>query len=288
MVPAATLTYWEHELKLDASAAFDLYAGTSTGSIVAASLALGMSAAQVLALFQERTAIIFSREGLTFAEKALSFKGWAKPAYSEHALRESLEEHWGDKTLGECPKPLSIACLDVVTGAPRVFRSAHHAHSGADRNIRVVDAVMASCAAPTFFPSAQVAGSSYIDGALWANNPSLLAILDARDLSGLPLEQNKLLSLGCGKPFWGKNVGFGNLGLVGWGVPLMGLMMVAQSDGVNDHVRRLMPPTCYLRVDPDIPKELVTLDEPENLPSLVVRATETARKTTDAVRTLLS
>src|SRR5439155_8764259 len=119
---------------------FDRYAGTSTGAIVAAALALGLPARRVVHLFQERAGDIFSREGLKFIEKALTFKGWAMPAYSNEALQETLVEAFGKATLGEVPKPLSVACLDVVTGGTRVFRSSHHAHSEGDRSISVVDA----------------------------------------------------------------------------------------------------------------------------------------------------
>jgi len=274
------LAYWENELKIEAHESFDIYAGTSTGAIVAASLALGLSARKVLMLFQERSGAIFSREGQTFKEKALSFKGWATPAYSDEALRAALEDAWGEATMGDCPKPLSIAAVDVVTGSTKVFRSGHHVASGPDRKIKVVDAVMASTAAPTFFPSAQVAGSSFVDGALWANNPALMALLDARDLTAQSsFGHIRMLSLGCGMPFWGKTVGFGERrGLVGWGMPLMALMMAAQSEGVHNYMRRLLKASDYVRIDPKLPRNLSTLDNPENIPSLLVRAGEAARE----------
>jgi hypothetical protein len=286
VVPSATLAYWETELGFETPDRFSLFAGTSTGAIVAAALATGVSAKRVLGLFQERAPAIFSREGLGLSERVLSFKGWALPAYSNDALRDALYEVIGDATLGDCPRPLCIPCLDVVTGATRIFRSAHHPQAGSDRQIRIVDAVLASAAAPTFFPSAQVAGSSYVDGALWANNPSLIALLDWRDIAGpAGWEEARLVSLGCGRPFWGKNVGFGaQRGLLGWGLPLMALMMAAQSDGVHGYVRRLLPKGHYLRVDPQLPRNLAGLDSPSNVPDLLVRAREAAREHLEAAR----
>ncbi len=286
VVPTSALALWELEIGLGAAQTFDLFAGTSTGSIIASALACGLSADRILKLFQERSSLIFSREALTFAQRALSFKGWAVPAYSEQPLREAMSEAIGDITLGECPRPLLIPCLDVVTGATRTFRSAHHPEGKSDRNVRVVDAVIASAAAPTFFPSASVAGSSYVDGSLWANNPALLALLDARDLWGQA--EMRLLSLGCGRPIWGKPVGFGaNRGFLGWGTPLMSLTMAAQSEGIHSYVRRLIDPENYVRVDPTIPRDLIALDDPSNIPSLLVRAAEAARENRDAVRKLI-
>jgi len=269
------LAYWENELKFEVPDQFDLIAGTSTGAIVGAGLALGMSARRVLMMFQEQVGGIFSREGLNFTQKALSFKGWAAPAYSGETLHEVLKVAFGNATLGDCPRLLLIPTLNVVTGASRVFRSGANS---ADRDILIADAVLASTAAPTFFPSAQVAGSTFVDGALWANNPAMLALLEARDLSGGFLDNLRLLSLGCGRPFWGKGVGYGEKrGLIGWGAPLMSLMMAAQSDGVDSYVERLVPRGQYLRVDPSIPKSLATLDNVESLPELLVHAAEEAR-----------
>ena len=285
-MPASALALWELEIGLDACTRFDLYAGTSTGSIVASALACGLPPERILRLFQEQAPLIFSRADLKFMQRALSFKGWAVPAYSEQPLIDALTDAMGDITFGECPRPLLIPCLDVVTGATRVFRSHHHPDSRPDRNVRIVDAVVASAAAPTFFPSAQVAGSTYIDGSLWANNPSLLALLDARDLGAAEVVQ--MLSLGCGRPIWGKPLGFGtNRGFLGWGAPLMSLTMAAQSEGIHSYVRRLIPAEAYLRVDPTIPRDLIALDDPGNIAALLVRSGEAARESRDAVKRLL-
>ena len=281
MVPAAVLDLWQKE---GASVEFDAFSGTSTGSIVAAGLALGHSAKSTLDLFVDHVPRIFTQEALPFREKLLAFKGWAKPAYSGERLREALVAAFGEATLGDVPKPLAINALDVVTGSTRTFRSHHHPGSAADREITLVDAVMASTAAPSFFPSATVAGSSFIDGGMWSNNPALGALLDARALGAA---DPVLVSLGTGRLFWGRSVGFGTArGLIGWGAPLIVLMMSAQSQGVDGYVRRLVPPERYLRVDPQLPRELAGLDEPDAIPALLVRAAEAARASLPAYRAL--
>ena len=281
VVPAAVLDLWGNE---GADVAFDAYSGTSTGSIVAAGLALGHSPRRTLDLFVEQVPRIFTQEALPFREKLLAFKGWAKPAYSGEILREALVEAFGDATLGDVPRPLALNALDVVTGSTRTFRSHHHPGSSADRGVSLVDAVLASTAAPSFFPSATVAGSSFIDGGMWANNPALGALLDARALGS---ENPILVSLGTGRLFWGRSVGFGTArGLIGWGAPLIVLMMSAQSQGVDGYVRRLIAPDRYLRVDPQLPRDLAGLDEPDAIPALLVRAAEAARAALPAYREL--
>jgi len=58
-------------------------------------------------------------------------------------------------------------------------------------------AVRASTAAPTFFTPVPWEGGLYCDGAITANNPSAIAVQEARTLyPGVPIEL--LLSLGTG------------------------------------------------------------------------------------------
>lgn len=281
VVPAAVLDLWQTEGE---SVEFDAYSGTSTGSIVAAGLALGHSPRRTLDLFVRQVPLIFTQASMPLKERVLAFKGWAKPAYSGETLRAALVEAFGDATLGDVPKPLAINALDVVTGTTRTFRSRHHPGSAADLGLSLVDAVLASTAAPGFFPSATVGGSSFVDGGMWANNPALGALLDARAL-GDP--DPTLVSLGTGRLFWGRSVGFGTArGFLGWGAPLVVLMMSAQSQGIDGAVRRLVPPERYLRVDPALPRELAGLDEPDAVPALRVRAAEAARAALPAFRAL--
>ncbi|RYG15447.1 hypothetical protein EON82_26215, partial [bacterium] len=123
VVPAAVLDLWQKE---GANVEFDAYSGTSTGSIVAAGLAVGHPPKRILDLFVQHVPRIFTQEDLPLREKLLAFKGWAKPAYSGAALRAALVEAFGSATLGDVPKPLAVNALDVVTGTTRTFRSHHH------------------------------------------------------------------------------------------------------------------------------------------------------------------
>ena len=276
VVPSAFLAYWEAQLGTPMPDKFEMFVGTSTGAIVAGSLAAGLSAADILKMFREETASIFGRENLSFAKKALSFKGWALPAYSADHLKRTLESRIGDVTLGDCPRPLAITSLDVVTGNPKIFRSGHHPDSGSDKEIRIVDAILASSAAPTYFPSVQVGTSTYVDGALWANNPALVAILEAKKLA---MTEPNMLSLGCGRPVWGKSMGWGEQrGAIGWGGLIIPLLMTAQSDGVHGYIRQLVSTDSYLRIDPPLPKELAFIDRFENVPELLARGEQTARE----------
>jgi predicted acylesterase/phospholipase RssA len=282
IIPAVILAYWEGEAGISLPDHFGLFAGTSTGAILAGCLAAGLPAREVLDLFQKEAPGIFNRDGLPLLKRTLSFKGWAIPAFSSEHLKKVLDRHLGDLTLGQCPRPLVIAALDVVTGNPKLFRSAHLPESGSDRDVKVSDAILASTAAPVFFPSMRVGHSTYVDGALWANNPSLAAMLEAKSHSSADVN---LLSVSCGRPLWGERLGFGaNRGLVGWGVPLIALLMAAQSDGVDAYMRQLLPAEKYLRLDPILPRHLASIDSAGNLSELASRAHQAAVEALPALR----
>ena len=58
-------------------------------------------------------------------------------------------------TLGEFSVPLIITSADLATGGVHVFKSAYLAELGepyeSDGDVLLQDAILASCAAPTFF-----------------------------------------------------------------------------------------------------------------------------------------
>jgi hypothetical protein len=61
--------------------------------------------------------------------------------------------------------------------------------------VKIVDALMASSAAPTYFPSYIVDGESYVDGGMQANNPAKVAYNIARAAQDNPI---RIWSLGTG------------------------------------------------------------------------------------------
>ena len=82
IIPAYWLTRLEAELKAKADLTlhevFDLFAGTSTGSIIAAGLAIGRSANEILKLYEEKGSKIFPTPLL---RNPLRYWGTFLPAY---------------------------------------------------------------------------------------------------------------------------------------------------------------------------------------------------------------
>lgn len=64
-----------------------------------------------------------------------------------------------------------------------------------DWKIRLVQVALAATAAPTFLPAARTNGHRLVDGGVWANNPSVVAITEAVSILGVPLNAIGYLTL---------------------------------------------------------------------------------------------
>jgi len=250
---------------LDVGAAFDLVVGTSTGAIIVCALAAGLRLEKVIALFRTRGPKVFPhklpatlpalvREALALR---LFFRSRALRA-GEAVLREALEETFDRLTLGQIYQQRGIAlCLTAVEMSQQrswVFKTPHLATSfSRDNDYAVVDACLASSAAPLFRSLARIKSPDtadqyrcFADGGLWANNPVLVALVEALQmLSKQPERQLEIFSLGtCPRPD-GTFVEAGGThwGLLKWrfGAQAAQLSLAAQ-DYAFDNVARLLAP----------------------------------------------
>ncbi|MCK4355895.1 patatin-like phospholipase family protein [Candidatus Bipolaricaulota bacterium] len=269
----------EAECGIDWRRDFDLLAGTSTGSIIAAGLALGKSASEVLDVYTQHGTEIFRkplgpRRGL-FVSK-----------YPKSSLRSVLGDFFGDVRLGEIETPLIIPATDIGNGCVHVFKSAYDEEFVRDSEVRVADAVLASCSAPTYFPPMLLPGEKpYLlaDGGLWANSPSLVAAIDAKCRLDAKLDDLRILSIGTGKAKRFYSIKrFKRRGLFGWGVAtrwgrskFIQMLLNLQSETANNMVGLLLNQDQILRLNFESDKSL-PLDRPEEFDDLITRRIESS------------
>lgn len=159
---------------LDVAARADIVAGTSTGAIVAAALAIGKEPKVISDLYTELGKKVFPPRG-RISRTFKSLTGWAcrKPSYSSAVLREALEGKLGkDTKLSDCTKRVIVPAISLNQYKLRVFDSA----DSADKEYGLVDVVLASAGAPTYFLPAKVGNTYYVDGGLCCNNPGFRAV----------------------------------------------------------------------------------------------------------------
>ena len=198
-------------LALDIGKGFDLIAGTSTGGILAACIAAGISLQSLRRFFQERGPTIFPRP-LPSAGRFRKCRWYLNrmfgPSACSQELQEALRSLLRRETLVEVHKrreiALCITATNLVNDKPRVFKTPHLPGKDLDNDLAMDDVCMATSAAPVYFPivspEAKPDGHEYVDGGIWANNPMLVGLLEAIAMAR-PEQAIQLLSVGtCAPP----------------------------------------------------------------------------------------
>ena len=164
---------------------YDLIGGTSTGAIVATGLALGLTVDAMIELYMSLGPKVFGRrvgDGNLFRSK-----------YDPRDLRVALEPTLGRRTLGspDLKTGLAIHMKRIDTGSAWVLTNNpknkyfdfddDERGTVPNRRYRLIDLVMASAAAPTFFDEVVIniarddkdrviQKGYFVDGAVGANN----------------------------------------------------------------------------------------------------------------------
>lgn len=238
---------------------FDLIAGTSTGSILTAILlcpgegkkpkydatdALNMYVRHGKEIFKKRAWPPFHTLFRLFGSK-----------YINRNFQALLNEYFGETTLQDLYKPCLLTAYDTST-RKTIFLNSVSSRKSKDRNLYLKDAVLASSAAPTYFPPVQTNKTNcLIDGGVVANNPSLCALIEAVKLPGAKeIKDTYVLSIGnvsSPKPYAYQKVK--HWGLIEWAVPMFHILMDASEETVDYQLRKLYEnlgiPNHYVRID---------------------------------------
>lgn len=246
----------------------NLVAGTSTGSILAAAVGCEIPMARAVELYQKKGPRIFARSVFSMLKAAYS------SMYSNERLLEELGEVLGERRLGEIELPLLLTASDLGSCHAHAFRSNFLAGENCDGEVPVKEAVLASCSAPMFFSTSNVGDHVYCDGCLWANNPALTAVLEARRSFGVDLADIRLLSLGVGRPkeVCRKDERGKWSAWPGWQSPVaVEVVLAFQSEWAHLAVQDLLEPEHYVRVDFSADRPL-PMDDCSVIPFLLEQA----------------
>lgn len=237
----------------------DLFAGTSTGGILALGLAYGFTPQNLVDLYRRIMPQVFRAP---WWHRALAANGLCGPKYAIAALVRELNDAFRDTKLGELGRYVLIPAVDLSADSPRlgVFAKPKFFHNlpgvASDRDALVTDVALYTSAAPVYFPSS----AGYADGGLVANSPALCAaaqVFDRRYDSGGPwrVEDLVILSVGTGQALVRIRKGwFGRSGarsrrwwgLLQWGGPVIKLMMDGMN-GTTDYICHSLLGGKYLR-----------------------------------------
>jgi patatin-like phospholipase/acyl hydrolase len=284
VIEAVILSEVEKIVKVPLNRYFDLIAGTSTGSILAAAIALGKKSEEIIQLYRQRGKIIFPYTNL-FSPQRLNLilkYGPSAPKYSDKGLIEVLQAEFGNTKIGDINSPkLLITAYDTLDRQFLVFKNWQTYKPWI--NTPLWEICVCSSSAPTFFPAHLLTTESktysLIDGGIGANNPSACAVAEALRLDHL-IKDISVLSIGTGdanQPIPYEKVRSWGLIQWIWQGRLIEVLMDASAD-VNDYISRqvMSPPeleneaaTRYIRLQPKIMKDAIDDASDENIDRLI-------------------
>jgi uncharacterized protein len=280
---AALLARLEENLKTRIVDHFDLIVGTSTGGIIAIGLGLGLSPAEMLHFYEKHGPVIFRRYlGVRW------WKSWFLSKYPQRVLRKALQEEnaFGDRLFGESQKRLVIPSYSLTKDQPYLFRTPHCKHLKEDRKIEAWKVALATSAAPTFFPvCGHIDGIRHVDGGIWANNPTMVGIIEAHTFLGAPLDKISVLNICPLTDVRARPRRLTKGGIIPWALKgdIADIFMKAQSQGIYNQSGNLIGFDNVMRLDPNVQGHVFSLDKANNLNEIVAIAKETARHATPEV-----
>jgi patatin-like phospholipase/acyl hydrolase len=187
VIPALVLHELEQRAGRPVHELFDLIVGTSTGALLALGLttpdAAGRpryAAEDLVRLYLDEGPGIFSR-GVLY--RVRSGNGLLRPRYPAAGLEGVLERTFGTTQLSELLGDVLVTAYETEQRDPFLFRS-RRARDRISSEFLVADVARAATAAPTFFPPVRVEGGdgarwTLIDGGVYANNPTMVAVVEA-------------------------------------------------------------------------------------------------------------
>ena len=248
---------------------FDFIAGTSTGGILTSLILCPESKGSQYPKFSATEAVnLYMQHGQEIFKPSYSgllpglFNGIFGAKYGSKGIEVLLKQYLGDTKLGEVLLPCLIASYDIERRCA-IFFTSHDAVTDPGSNFPMWQVARSTSAAPTYFPPAlaqsdapatvyNVNSNLYhnIDGGLFANNPTMCALVEAvklyktKDEQGIEhlrfLNDFFIVSIGTGtveKPYpYPKAISWG---VLRWLKPIISIMMSGVSETVDYQLGKL-------------------------------------------------
>jgi uncharacterized protein len=228
---------------------FHLFAGTSTGGLISLALTSpkGVAAAKLADFYLEDGPRIF---GHSVRHTIECLGGMGGPTYDSGPLTESLRRRLGDSLVSQAKRDLLVTAYDMTERKPFFFKR-WRARESKDHDYPIVDAGLATSAAPTYFPSHGIAfpgdtePHALVDGGVFADDPTIAAIAEGLTRSsdkpaGLTPHELFVVSLGTSRyvPHY-RQSDVNGWGKINWVVlggeepPLISAMLNGSADGTD-------------------------------------------------------
>jgi hypothetical protein len=274
VIVTRALSILEQHLGWPAHKIFRLVAGTSTGAIISAGIAAGLTAEGMHQLYLEL--------GGSVMRKSWRSKLWplTRYRYPLEPLDSALKQHIGDLTMGDLwssdPRTdVVITAFDLVENRTRFIKPWKSEYA----SWPVVQAALASSAVPTYFPPVQ---GRYVDGGVGSySNPCYLAAYELAFCLKWDLAETTLISLGTGREPSTLQPGEANrFWAWDWIGPVLGAFMQCADEQQVHLVSTFFRQLDFRRFQVDL-RQPIAMDDVGEMPQLAAYGNELGRKILD-------
>jgi uncharacterized protein len=203
IIPALALLKLEQETGKPARDVFSFVAGTSTGALLAAAVAAGLPAKQIVGIYRDRIRDIFTPRGPWSDIRRYTIGHRYDAANLNRVLCQELGKaaQW---RLNDAPIDLLLTAVGLADAKPWYFVKDSPANAGTTGGLRLADCATASAAAPTYFDPwtmpAPVNGKLVDGGVGVTGNPVYQACVEAFCYAeGYSPAETTVISFGTGR-----------------------------------------------------------------------------------------
>jgi len=281
IIPAVILAEIEERTGRRAAELFDFIAGTSTGAILA--LGAATPGDDGRSKFAARDGVqLYANRGQEIFAKGHFSVGLFHEKYHHESLEKVLDDVFGEVMLSDA----LVHCM--ATAYSLRLREVHHFDSEEAKrdpnwDFKMQTVIRAATAAPTFFEPAKVYSSDdaehlLLDGALYANNPAMIAFVEATRGGA---DDVVVVSLGTGDEVeamhWDQ---VKDWGLAQWARPILNVLFDAMGESIDYQLRHLLGPERYHRFQVPLEQGSHHLDDASeaNIEALMGDAAQLVRR----------
>ena len=132
--------------------------------------------------------------------------------------------------------------------------------------------------AVTYFPSFRdIDSQRLIDGGVWANNPTMVALVEAYGTLAVPLGDTHILSIGTTDSVNSRHSRLDASGMLGWSKAAIDVVMRGQTIAARNQAHFLVGEQNYFRLDPVVPASEFCLDGTDRTDDLIAKAAHYSR-----------
>jgi patatin-like phospholipase/acyl hydrolase len=260
IIPACCLVKLESQLGGLTRDHIDYCAGTSTGALIAAAVAAGVPASDILNVYTNRAREIFTPTGVIADAKRVAEGYMYDPKNLDKVMANVLGPA-GAWTVNDSPLGVMIVAT-AVNGHNWFFVRDNPKNARTTGGVKLIDAAVASACAPTYFDywtigNIQGRTIQFYDGGTGGTaNPAYQACVEAFEYDGFSPADTRVISLGTGYYPGSDTPPKGIIGTIGFATSTL---VDSSEDWVDRAVRRQWPGVLQT-FNPELPSNIDEAD----------------------------